>query len=527
MSSKPSARRRCSRSRAWSREHLRSHGSSGPSGLRGLPSKCATTLVTTARRPPRSRNRAIPSRSNRQLLRAPDPTQPSKSRAARSIHREPAHEPISTGGPPRAAGQTGSSDARPTRSPVQSRRMIDSDSSSRRKREAKSRPSASKSAAVDPAPTPSRSRPPDTRRVVSTRWASSTGFRNGTCSTPVPSSTWRVTVAATERAVSGSASRNPRPMASNAQTLSKPAASIRRAASARLWASSAGPLRPPEGRMIPKRVTVLSKAPRARYAKAEGKTSLVAIVWLSPGESTRIGEGHAFRSVHEYGRPNLVGRAGPLATPRGDEVGHRLRHRPLHAEHEGARGHHARIVEHARRAGGPGATPPRRHHRAGEHVSPSGGGREDGRAGRHHLRRPPPPRARRGLAAERARGLRNSLLHTARAAGAAGRGLSGDPVAVDRTPRHFQRALLPALRRPARSQARPDAAPRTDDRRRGRARHPAYRRQARRPLERLGRPERRDAEREDPRRALRRSRSRPEDHQALGQHGVAHHRQEG
>src|SRR2546430_11155371 len=42
---------------------------------------------------------------------APDPTQPSNSRAARSIHREPAHEPISTGGPPRAAGQTGSSEA--------------------------------------------------------------------------------------------------------------------------------------------------------------------------------------------------------------------------------------------------------------------------------------------------------------------------------------------------------------------------------------------------------------------------------
>src|SRR6266511_3862421 len=40
-------------------------------------------------------------------------------------------------------------------------------------------------------------------------------------------------------------------------------------------------------------------------------------------------------------------------------------------------------------------------------------------------------------------------------------------------------------------------------------------------------PELRDTEREDPRRALRRSRSRPEDHQALGQHGVAHHRQEG
>src|SRR6267142_2416618 len=190
---------------------------------------------------------------------------------------EPAHEPISTGGPPSAAGQTGSSEARSTRSPVQSRRMIESDSSKRRKRAAKSRPRASKSAAVDPAPTPSRSRPPDTRWVVSTRWASSTGFRSGTWRTPVPSSMWRVTVAATERAVSGSARRNPRPMASNAQALSKPAASIRRAASARLWATSAGPLRPPEGRLIPKRVKIL-EAPWARYAKAEGKTSPVAIV---------------------------------------------------------------------------------------------------------------------------------------------------------------------------------------------------------------------------------------------------------
>ena len=126
-----------------------------PSGL-DRPSRRTTTLVTTARRPPRSRNRAMPSRSSRQLLRAPEPTQPSNSRAARSIQREPAQEPMRTGGPPRAVGQTGSSEARPTRSPAQSRRMIASDSSRRRKRETKSRPSASKSAAVDPAPTPRR-----------------------------------------------------------------------------------------------------------------------------------------------------------------------------------------------------------------------------------------------------------------------------------------------------------------------------------------------------------------------------------
>ena len=84
------------------------------------------------------------------MLRAPEPIQPSNSRAARSIQREPAHEPISTGGPPRTSGHTGSSDAPSTRSPFQSRRMVPSDWSSRLNREVKSSPRAVKSAAVEP-----------------------------------------------------------------------------------------------------------------------------------------------------------------------------------------------------------------------------------------------------------------------------------------------------------------------------------------------------------------------------------------
>ena len=54
--------------------------------------------------PPSDRKRAMPSVTFCQLLRAPDPTQPSNSRAARSIQREPAHEPMKIGGPPAAAG---------------------------------------------------------------------------------------------------------------------------------------------------------------------------------------------------------------------------------------------------------------------------------------------------------------------------------------------------------------------------------------------------------------------------------------
>src|SRR5262245_7463062 len=194
----------------------------------------------------------MPSCSARQELRAPEPTHPSNSRAARSIHREPAQEPIITGGPPSAAGHTGSRDAPFTRSPFHSRRMTSSDSLRRLKRPAKSRPSASKSAAVEPAPTPRRSRPPEMRCVVSTRCASSTGLRSGTWSTPVPSSIVFVTVPATASAVSGSASRKPRLIESNAQALVKPVASIWRAASARLDGVSE-PLDPP-GRAMPKRV---------------------------------------------------------------------------------------------------------------------------------------------------------------------------------------------------------------------------------------------------------------------------------
>src|SRR5436190_18292250 len=254
MSSKPSAISCCSRSRATGRGHLRSNGSPGPWGLGVGASRSTRTLVTMARRPPRSRKRLMPSRSAPQLERAPEPTQPSNSWAARTIHFEPAHEPISTGGPPRTAGHTGASEAPFTLSPFQSRRMMPSDSSSRRKRAAKSRPSALKSASVEPEPTPNSSRPPDTRCVVSTRWASSTGLRSGTWSTPVPNSRPRVTLAATLSAMSGSACSQPRPMESKAHALVKPAASMPRAASAMVVAVMEPVVRSPEGSAIPKRV---------------------------------------------------------------------------------------------------------------------------------------------------------------------------------------------------------------------------------------------------------------------------------
>ena len=115
--------------------------------------------------------------------------------------------------------------------------------------------------------------------------------------------------------------------------------------------------------------------------------------------------------------------------------------------------------------------------------------REDGRPGRHHLGRPPHPRPRRGLAGERARRLRHPLLHDARAARAPGGGLPGDAVALDQDAQRLPGEVLPALRRPARSEAGADAASRADDRRRRRARDPAHRGQARGPLERVGRPE--------------------------------------
>ncbi len=161
----------------------------------------------------------------------------------------------------------------------------------------------------------------------------------------------------------------------------------------------------------------------------------------------------AFWPVHEHGYADLVGSAGALAAPREDRMGHRLRHRPLLPEHQGARGRHARIVEHAERAGRAGAAHARGHDRARQHVSPSGGGREDGGSGRHHLRRPAAAGAGRRLAAERARGLRHSLLHDEGAAGAPGRGVPGDALAVDRAPQQLQGPVLPALGRAARSQA--------------------------------------------------------------------------
>ena len=169
----------------------------------------------------------------------------------------------------------------------------------------------------------------------------------------------------------------------------------------------------------------------------------------------------AFWPVHEHGHADLVGSAGALAAPREDRMGHRLRHRPLLPEHQGARGRHARIVEHAERAGRAGAAHARGHDRARQHVSPSGGGRQDGGAGRHHLRRPAAAGAGRRLAAERARGLRHSLLHDEGAAGAPGRGVPGDALAVDRASQQLQGPVLPALGRAARSQARAVAASRS------------------------------------------------------------------
>ena len=44
-----------------------------------------------------------------------------------------------------------------------------------------------------------------------------------------------------------------------------------------------------------------------------------------------------------------------------DGLGHRLRHRPLLSQHQGARGRHARVVEHAQRAGRTGAPHARGH----------------------------------------------------------------------------------------------------------------------------------------------------------------------
>src|SRR3989441_5971732 len=71
---------------------------------------------------------------------------------------------------------------------------------------------------------------------------------------PVPSLIRRVTVAATASAVRGSASRKPRPMESNAHALSKPAASMARAPSARVAGVGASACRPPAGKAMPKRV---------------------------------------------------------------------------------------------------------------------------------------------------------------------------------------------------------------------------------------------------------------------------------
>src|SRR5882762_9168297 len=71
---------------------------------------------------------------------------------------------------------------------------------------------------------------------------------------PVPSSIRRVTVAATASAVRGSASRNPRPIESNAHALSKCAASMARAPSARVAGVGANACRPPAGSAMPKRV---------------------------------------------------------------------------------------------------------------------------------------------------------------------------------------------------------------------------------------------------------------------------------
>ena len=69
----------------------------------------------------------------------------------------------------------------------------------------------------------------------------------------------------------------------------------------------------------------------------------------------------------------------------------------------------------------------------GQHVPPSGGAGEDGDNSGPHLERAAGVRARGRVASVRARGVRHTVSHRARAAGPAGRGGSPHQAAVDGT----------------------------------------------------------------------------------------------
>ena len=181
------------RSTATSRGQRRSQGSSGPSGLAvsaeaddhvGGDGAPAAEGRGIARCPPRSPH----------VLRAPEPTQPSNSRAARSIQRAARpradhHRRAAEHGGPDRPDLRAADRARPPRASASWR--------------ATGR--AAGSAPRSPRPA-RRSRPRSSRRrrrraagcrwrgcVVSTWRARATGCRSGTWSTPVPSSTRRVT----------------------------------------------------------------------------------------------------------------------------------------------------------------------------------------------------------------------------------------------------------------------------------------------------------------------------------------------
>src|SRR5262245_43394300 len=106
-------------------------------------------------------------------------------------------------------------------------------------------------------------------------------------------------------------------MASNAQMLSKPAVSIRCAASARLRAPGAGALRPPAGKLSPKRVMALLSVPHAKICQSEEKDEPSCASMTADGIE-RKGARHAFRDLHEHGQHDVGQRAGPLAAPRGN-----------------------------------------------------------------------------------------------------------------------------------------------------------------------------------------------------------------
>src|SRR5689334_3640673 len=100
------------------------------------------------------------------------------------------------------------------------------------------------------------------------RWASSTGLRSGTCSTPVPISMREVTAAATEAPMSGSGSMKPRPIASKNQALSKPARSMARALPTSASPVSGAPSARAVGTLTPSLTRSLLHPIAARVARA-------------------------------------------------------------------------------------------------------------------------------------------------------------------------------------------------------------------------------------------------------------------